>query len=40
MAIVVYVVVVLIVFFPLIKRFLPSPTPPAAPTPEREKIDA
>jgi putative tricarboxylic transport membrane protein len=40
MAVVVYVIVLLIVFFPLIKRFLPKPTPPAAPTPEREKVDA
>jgi putative tricarboxylic transport membrane protein len=40
MAIIVYVVVVLILFFPLIKRFLPKPTPPAAPVQEREKVDA
>ena len=32
--------VLLIVFFPLIRKFLPKPTPPAAPAPEREKIDA
>ena len=29
-----------ILFFPLIKKFLPKPTPPAAPAPEREKVDA
>jgi putative tricarboxylic transport membrane protein len=38
MAIVVYVIIVVILFFPLIKRFLPKP--PAAAEPEREKVDA
>ncbi|MGZ3141830.1 tripartite tricarboxylate transporter permease [Lentzea chajnantorensis] len=40
MAIVVYVVILLIVFFPLLRRLLPTSTPPAAPSPQHEKIDA
>ncbi|WP_330272062.1 tripartite tricarboxylate transporter permease [Lentzea sp. NBC_00516] len=38
MAIVVYAIIVVILFFPLLKRFLPKP--PAAAEPEREKVDA
>lgn len=39
MAVVVYVVIVVILFFPLIRKWLPRPTPPAAVTEENHKVD-
>ncbi|MFD5827387.1 tripartite tricarboxylate transporter permease [Lentzea sp. NPDC060358] len=39
MAVIVYVVILVILFFPLIRRFLPKP-PAAEAEPEREKVDA
>jgi putative tricarboxylic transport membrane protein len=39
-AITVYVIIAVILFFPLIKRVAGRRTPPSPPLPEREKIDA